>query len=305
MGARRHSRRAGVLVLLATVAVPGAVQAQIDLSGQWRSLLHEDVGHRIDERGAGGPGVGDGAGGPQLGDYTGLPLNDAGRLKADSFDPRINSAREHQTILHPAAYWIHAPGTLRITPLIDSTTQATLALTIYRAGVPGSTVRTIWMDGRPHPPAFAAHTWQGFSTGTWIGNALIVETTHLKAGWLRRNGVPASDAATLTEYIVRHGAYLTITRIVNDEVYLEEPSVASTSWTLDLTARIVAPPTPEIVDEVPGQSRAFVPHFLPGANSTLRQYARRFGLPLEATRGGKATLYPEYQRTLKTAPATN
>ena len=36
--------------------------------------------------------------------------------------------------------------------------------------------REIWMDGRPHPPDFAAHTWQGFSTGEWDGNVLVVKT---------------------------------------------------------------------------------------------------------------------------------
>src|SRR3712207_8044652 len=42
-------------------------------------------------------------------------------------------------------------------------------------------VRTIWMDGRSHPPANALHTWEGFSTGRWDGDVLTVETTHLKA----------------------------------------------------------------------------------------------------------------------------
>ena len=36
---------------------------------------------------------------------------------------------------------------------------------------------TIWMDGRPHPPANALHTWSGFSTGEWDGDELVVTTT--------------------------------------------------------------------------------------------------------------------------------
>ena len=68
--------------------------------------------------------------------------------------------------------------------------------------------RTIWMDGRPHPPDYAAHTWMGFSTGKWEGNILTVYTTHIKQGWDRRNGVPSSDKVTLTEHFIRHGDHL-------------------------------------------------------------------------------------------------
>jgi hypothetical protein len=238
-----------------------------------------------------------------MGDYTGLPLNDAARLKADSWDPRITASREHQTILHPGGYWIFPPGALRISTLVDETTQAARALVIYRAGVPGSTTRTIWLDGRSRPPDYAAHTWQGFSTGRWEGDTLTVQTTHLKAGFIRRNGVPASDRATLTEYFARHGSYLTVTRVVHDPIYLDEPVVASSTWVFDPSLRVVASPPGAIVDEVPGQSRAFVPHFLPGANSALAEFASRAGLPFEATRGGSETLYPEYQRTLEALQA--
>ena len=57
--------------------------------------------------------------------------------------------------------------------------------------------RTIYMDGRPHPSKNAPHTWQGFSTGEWEGDMLKVTTDHLKEGWLRRNGLPRSEQATL------------------------------------------------------------------------------------------------------------
>ena len=57
--------------------------------------------------------------------------------------------------------------------------------------------RTIYMDHRAHPADDALHTWQGFSTGEWVGDMLKVTTTHLKEGWIRRNGVPRSDKATM------------------------------------------------------------------------------------------------------------
>src|SRR5207249_12132449 len=56
---------------------------------------------------------------------------------------------------------------------------------------------TIWMDGRPHPPANALHTWSGFSTGEWDGDDLVVTTTHLKETYIRRSGLMHSDQATV------------------------------------------------------------------------------------------------------------
>ena len=90
--------------------------------------------------------------------------------------------------------------------------------------------RTIWMDGRPHPSPFAPHTFMGFSTGRWEGNVLVVTTTHLKQGWLRRNGLPESDQATLVEFFVRHGDRLTHTAVITDPVYLAEPEIRTTDF---------------------------------------------------------------------------
>jgi hypothetical protein len=307
MRAAHGVRRVVFVVVLGALCAPAIAAAQVDLTGHYRGLVHEDLPHRADIREAGGPGAGDGAGGPLLGDYTGLPINDAARLKAESWDARIYASREHQTIAHPGAYWILGGGGMRIWNVLDDATERVVAVMIYRAGMPGSTTRTIWLDGRPHPPAYAAHTWQGFSTGRWDGHVLRIETTHLKRGWVRRNGVPASDAATLTEFLTLHGGYMTINRIVNDSTYLEEPLFQSVSWVRDPAMRIVAPPPSVIVEEVPGQSRAFVPHYLPGANQWLGELAAKVNLPPEAVRGGKETQYPEYQRTLRrlmSAPST-
>ena len=52
---------------------------------------------------------------------------------------------------------------------------------------------TIWMDGRPHPPANALHTWSGFTTGEWEGDVLVTTTTHLKETYIRRSGLMRSD----------------------------------------------------------------------------------------------------------------
>ena len=292
MTCTRVVRRVGFLLLALAVLANGRASAQTDFSGEWAGRIHEDVTHRNDALG----------GGPEIGDYTGLPLNAAARLRAESWNASINSLREHQTIVAPAAYWARGGGDMRISKVSDEITEQLVALRIYRAGAAGSTIRMIWMDGRPHPPPYSAHTWQGFSTGTWEGQMLTVRTTHMKAGWIQRNGVPASDQATLIEHIVRHGDLLTIISVVHDDVYLEEPLMRSTSWVLTVSQQIGAVPN-EIVDEIASGRDGFVPHYLPGGNDQLHLFTDKFGLPPEAARGGKETMYPEFQLTIKALKA--
>src|SRR5262245_51244284 len=190
MATTRRIRTAAFLAFAAIVLTGSLASAQNDFSGEWAGTLFEDVPHRNDALG----------GGPEIGDYTGLPITPAARLRAESWDASISSLREHQTIVAPAAYWARGGGNMRISKVTDAV-ERLAAFRIYRAGAAGSSTRTIWMDGRPHPPDYVAHTWQGFSTGRWEGAMLTVETTHIKAGWIQRNGVPASDQATLTEHI--------------------------------------------------------------------------------------------------------
>ena len=114
-------------------------------------------------------------------------------------------------------------GNMRIWEEKDSTSQEVIAW--HQHNEWQAQERTIWMDGRPHPPDWAPHTWQGFSTGTWEGDTLVVTTTHLKMAYLERNGVPRSDKATLLEHYIRHGTVLTIVQDVRDPVYTTEPFV--------------------------------------------------------------------------------
>ena len=105
-------------------------------------------------------------------------------------------------------YQMRATGNFRAWEERDPHTQRLVAIHWWAQVTEGH--RVIWMDGRPHPPAWAPHTFRGFSTGKYIGNALVVSTTHLKQGWLRRNGTPESDQATVTEFFVRHAAWIQV-----------------------------------------------------------------------------------------------
>jgi len=276
--------RVSVVVLVALTLVSTRALAQNDISGEWANLLHEDVNHRNDAIG----------GGPRVGDYTGLPINDAPRMKADSWDAAIETQHERQTIFAPAAYWARGGGGMRISKVVDEETQQLLAYKIFRSAAGAAITRMVWMDGRPHPPEYAAHTWEGFSTGRWDGAMLTVTTTHVKAGYIQRNGVPASDRATIAEHIIRHGDVLTIVSVVDDPIYLEEPFVRSTNWRMNLEQQLDGVIS-EVVDEVAGRPEGFVPHHLPGTNTWLKGAAKEFGIPESALRGGRETTYPEYR----------
>jgi hypothetical protein len=156
----------------------------------------------------------------------------------------------------------------------------------------------IWLDGRGRPPDDALHSWGGFATGKWEGDMLTVTVTHLKEGYIRRNGMPRSDKATVTEHWIRHGNVLTIATIVNDPVYLTEPFIRTTDYELDLHQH-VAPYPCEMVQEIE-RPKGVVPHHLFGQNTDLKEFSERYGLPFDATRGGAETMYPDYRKKLKT-----
>src|SRR5678810_996203 len=160
--------------------------------------------------------------------------------------------------------------------------------------------RPIFLDNRPHPPAYAPHSWSGFSTAEWEGQTLKVTTTHLKDGFLKRGGPQTSDMLTMTEYITRHDDIMTIVQVVDDPIYLDEPYVLSITYTYDPNA---GPATENCSGsafaENGGTDRHHVPHFLPGQNTAWKDWLKKEpGIPEDAVRGGVKTVYPEYRSTL-------
>jgi hypothetical protein len=274
------ARLVGALLLFASVSAAPAF-AQADFAGSWAPLYHEDHPERIP--------------GPELGDYLGIPLNEAGRLRADSYDAdRLSVVSEYQCRPHAGDYMMRGLANMRVDSIIDPLTQRVTAVHL-RLNFQ-EMERTIHLDGRPHPSANAAHTWSGFSTGTWQDNVLNVYTTHLKENYIRRNGIAASDKRTFTEHWVRHGNYLTVQTVVTDPALLSEPLVRSQTWILDPTQQL-GRDICETATEVPKPSGA-VPHHLPGTNPFLHEVADWYGLPAGATRGGAETMYPEYRKRM-------
>jgi len=275
--------RAGWLALSAAmVCVPAF--AQVDFSGEWAPRFFEDQPERVP--------------GPELGDYLGIPINDAARMRGDTWSASLLTLPEWQCRPHSADYIWRGPSQLRISKEVDPVTRQ---ITAFHAEWLRSVDRPIYLDGRPHPPEYAAHTWAGFSTAKWDGDVMTVTVTHLKEGYVRRNGLARSEKAKLTEHWIRHGDWLTVVTYVDDPVYLTEPFVRSTDYELDLHQQI--PPYPcEVVREVE-RPKGAVPNLLPGTNNMVNEFSVRYGVPFEATRGGAATMYPEYRKKLSGATA--
>jgi hypothetical protein len=277
------SLRLALTLLISSVAWPAS--AQFDITGSYNALFHEDQPERIP--------------GPSLGDYLGLPINESARAFAEAWDASRLTVPEHQCRAHSSPYILRGPLNMRIWEERDPEAQQVVAIHLDISNFQQR--RTVWMDGRPHPSALAEHTWMGFSTGRWDGDTLVVTTSHIKQMWHRRNGIPQSDLVKLMERFTLHGAVMTYVTITEDPVYLTEPLVKTTNMRRNL--RPLAPqqllyPCTAVV-ELADQPRGAVPHFLPGENPFLKEFGARLKLPDEATRGGAATMYPEFGRSLR------
>ncbi len=254
----------------------------IDFSGYWTGNMQEDAA----ERGAG----------PELVDYGGIPINEAGRLWALSYDTSRLTSRFHQCDGYVAPYSVRSIGNTLVWEERDPKLHTLTAIHWYSQTFEGH--RVFWMDGRRHPPAYAPHSYMGFSTGTFAGNALRVETTHLKQGWFRRNGLPESDQATLTEFFTRHGDHITYTSVINDPVYLSEPWIRTTDFYRQPTDPGAWLFPCDDSEQITGRAPDRVPNYLFGEHPYLDEYSRKNQVPLIGALGGSDTLYRDFESKL-------
>ncbi|MGE0591793.1 MAG: hypothetical protein AB7G23_01565 [Vicinamibacterales bacterium] len=275
----------GALIALGLAAPTAARAQQVDLAGMWSANLgnHEERPLRGD------PGV-------DVGEYIGVPLNDAARQHALSWQATMHSLPEWQARPHPVTYSMRAPQpNFRMAPIINPASQELIGYSVV--GLFGGGDREIWVDGRPHPSKYAEHKWQGFSTGVWEGGVFKVTTTHIKYSFIHRNGIPLSPYTVMTEYYMRHGDLLTLVIILDDPIYLDEPMVRTSTFKSD-PLMVVRRTLPfEVAEEIPSLQRGQVPAWPLGTKRT--DYADIYGFPYETAMGGAHTMYPEYATKLK------
>jgi hypothetical protein len=210
----------------AAAATPQA-QAPIDLTGNWVSVVTEDWRWRMVT--------------PPKGDYSSVPLNPEGRRVADTWDPAKDTADGNACRSYGVGGIMRVPGRLQISWQDPNTLKILTDA--------GQQTRLLHF-GDPNPPSGNAD-WQGYSSAVWEvagarggfgggaapprGGDLKVETTHMKAGYVRKNGVPYSENATLLEYFDRHrepngDEWFTVTTILHDPKYYMQDFITSTHF---------------------------------------------------------------------------
>ena len=210
--------------------------APFDLTGTWVSVVTEDWRWRMLL--------------PQKGDYSSVPLNAEGRKVADTWDPARIASDGCKPFGAPAV--MRVPGRLRISWESDT------VLMIETDA--GRQTRRLAFSATSAP---VERTWQGSSRAEWqpivqpggqgvslqraaphVG-ALKVVTTNLRAGYLRKNGVPYSESAVLTEYFDRLTAFDTdwvvVLSVLEDPTYLDQPFITSTHFKREPAAAKWAP----------------------------------------------------------------
>ncbi len=238
-GARRGAFVTGGLLLIATV-VSGPAMAQgrggapgnarqgalIDLAGQWVSVITEDWRWRMVT--------------PPKGDTASIPLNAAGRKRAEAWDLDADRARGDLCKAFGPPGLIRQPGRVRIRWENDATLllefdagRQTRRLAFGSAGSAGA--RTL--QGQSEARWFRQPQNRGIfgRGGAMGGGSLEVVTTNLTAGYLRPNGVPYSDRAVVKEFfdtftLPDAGTWLIVTTVVQDPEYLTQELVLSSQF---------------------------------------------------------------------------
>jgi len=192
--------------------------APIDLTGYWVAYVTENWRYRMVT--------------PAKGEYRRIPSSAAALPLINSWDPAADERAGNQCKSYGAGNIMSVPGRLHITWQDPNTlridTDAGTQTRLFRFAAAASASSGTSPSAPP--------SWQGESTATWEraagGGSLRVVTSKLRAGYLRKNGVPYSERTTMTEHfdvatLPDGGKLLLVTTIVEDPVYLTGPYVVS------------------------------------------------------------------------------
>jgi hypothetical protein len=195
---------------------------------------------------------------PPKNDFSMLPVNAEARRLAGNWTPAQDAGSECRG--YGAAVIMRIPGRLYIHWADDNTLQIDADS--------GTQTRLLHFVGaaQPAPASPAPADWQGYSVASWAGapvgrgvrtpgpaGNLGVATTRMKAGYLRKNGVPYSENATLQEYFdtftePNGDSWLVVTSIITDPQYLTGP-YATTNQFKKIPDRQGWDPTPCRADQ--------------------------------------------------------
>jgi hypothetical protein len=203
-------------------APPSAkASAAIDLTGYWVSVVNEDWRYRMVT--------------PAKGDYRGVPITQEALKVVNAWDPAADEKAGNQCKSYGAGAVMRLPTRIHITWQDENT---------LKLETDAGTQTRLFQFAQPPAPA-GAPSWQGQSAARWErpgrGNpavrvgALNVVTTNMKAGYLRKNGVPYSENARVTEYfdlapLPGDGQLIVVTTTVDDPKYLLQPFIVSSQF---------------------------------------------------------------------------
>ena len=206
---------------------PGAASAPQDLAGTWVSVVTQHWHFRMQI--------------PPKNDFTMLPVNAEARRVTGTWDMAREVASGDQCKGYGAGIIMRIPGRFDIHWTDDNTLQIDIDS--------GMQTRVLHFGGAP-PATPPAPSRQGYSVAAWEGLArgrgappgvvgaagmLRVTTTRMQAGFLRKNGVPYSENATLVEYFdsftePNGDKWLNVTTVLTDPTYLTGPYVTTNSF---------------------------------------------------------------------------
>jgi hypothetical protein len=239
---------AGIVLVLLALHVPASVHAQrsldsargrqsgassprarevapIDLTGYWVSYVTENWRYRMVT--------------PAKGEYRRIPVSPAAVPIINAWDPTADERAGNQCKSYGAGAIMNVPGRLHITwqdadtLRIDTDAGTQTRLLRFTARTSSAAIRSTWQGesiARWERVAAAGSTEQDPAYAA--GGSLRVVTTNMRAGYLRKNGVPYSERATISEHfdvapLPDGGRLLLVTTIIEDPVYLNAPYVVS------------------------------------------------------------------------------